>query len=107
MDDQIVRVAGLIAREPARTGDGAGVAGALRRLCSVAERSLTASGVGVSVMAENGLRGASAASGPTYEAIEELQFTFGEGPCLDAFRTRRPVLVPELAEAAMRRWPGY
>ncbi|MEU4240512.1 GAF and ANTAR domain-containing protein [Actinoplanes sp. NPDC026619] len=107
MDERIFQVAGLVAREPARAGDGAGVAGALRRLCSVAERSLTASGVGISVMAENGLRGASAASGPASEAIEELQFTFGEGPCLDAFTTRQPVLVPNLADAAMRRWPGY
>jgi len=104
---RVHRVAGLVAREPARTDDGVGVVGELRRLCSAAERSLIASGVGVSVMAENGMRGVAAVSAPAYEAIEELQFTLGEGPCLDAYATRQPVLVPELAEAAMRRWPGY
>lgn len=83
------------------------MAGTLRRLCSAAGRSLAASGVGVSVMADNGMRGVAAVSEPAYEAIEDLQFTLGEGPCLDAFATRRPVLVPELAAEAMRRWPGY
>jgi len=107
VDELITRVTRLIADEPARTDDRAGVGGTLRRLCSVAGRSLSASGVGVSVMAEDGLRGVAAVSEPAYEAIEELQFVLGEGPCLDAFATRRPVLVPELAAAEMLRWPGY
>jgi hypothetical protein len=107
VDELITRVARLIADEPARTDDRAGVSGTLRRLCSAAGRSLSASGVGVSVMAEDGMRGVAAVSEPAYEAIEDLQFTLGEGPCLDAFATRRPVLVPELAGAAMLRWPGY
>jgi hypothetical protein len=107
VDERSARIARLVAGEPARTDDGAGVVGALRRLCSAAGRSLTASGVGVSVMAENGMRGVAAATEPAYETIEELQFTLGEGPCLEAFDTRQPVLVPELAGAAMRRWPGY
>ncbi|GIF26508.1 GAF domain-containing protein [Paractinoplanes tereljensis] len=58
-------------------------------------------------MAEDGMRGVAAVSEPAYEAIEELQFTLGEGPCLEAFATRQPVLVPELAGPAMLRWPGY
>jgi hypothetical protein len=47
------------------------------------------------------------ASDPATERIEELQFTFGEGPCIDAFATSRPVLVPDVADGAMRRWPVY
>jgi hypothetical protein len=31
----------------------------------------------------------------------------GEGPCIDAFATRRPVLVADLDGGAVRRWPGY
>lgn len=107
MDEPDAAVARLVAGEPARPGDGSGVVGTLRRLCSAAGRSLTASGVGVSVIAESGMRGVAAVSEPAYEAIEELQFTLGEGPCLDAFTTRRPVLVPDLADAAAQRWPGY
>ncbi|MFI5889629.1 GAF and ANTAR domain-containing protein [Actinoplanes sp. NPDC051513] len=107
MDEPVERIVRLLASEPARTDDGAGVAGVLRRLCTAAVRSLAASGVGVNVMAEGGLRGVTAVSEPGYQSIEDLQFTMGEGPCLDAFVTRRPVLVPELSHDAMRRWPGY
>ncbi|WP_436528726.1 GAF and ANTAR domain-containing protein [Actinoplanes sp. HUAS TT8] len=107
MDELILRVARLVAEEPARAGDRGGVAGTLRRLCSAARRDLSAAGVGVSVMAENGMRGVAAVSEPSCEPLEELQFTLGEGPCLDAFASRRPVLVPDLFDGAMRRWPGY
>ena len=37
--------------------------------------------------------------------IEELQFTLGEGPCVDAYRRARPVVEPDLADPAVRRWP--
>jgi HAMP domain-containing protein len=39
--------------------------------------------------------------------MEDLQFTLGEGPCLDASRARRPVLQPDLAKTATARWPGF
>jgi hypothetical protein len=79
----------------------------LQRICHEAVRALSASGVGVSVMAENGVHGMAAASDPATARIEELQFTFGEGPCVDAFATSRPVLVSDLADGAMGRWPIY
>ena len=108
VDDRIVRVNGLVANEPARAGDRHGVAGMLRRLCSAAERALSASGAGVSVLAGgDGMRGVAAVSEPAYEPLEELQFSLGEGPCLDAFASRQPVLVPDLSDGAMGRWPGY
>jgi GAF domain-containing protein/ANTAR domain-containing protein len=107
MDERLVRVARLVADEPARRGDRGGVAGTLRRLCSAAERALSASGAGVSVLAGDGMRGVAAVSEAAYEPIEELQFTLGEGPCLDAFATRQPVLVPDLLDGALGRWPGY
>jgi hypothetical protein len=37
--------------------------------------------------------------------LDELQFTFGEGPCRDAVTSGRPVLVDDLDDAAERRWP--
>jgi hypothetical protein len=36
-----------------------------------------------------------------------LQFTLGEGPCVDAFASRRPVLTPELDLFVTKRWPAY
>lgn len=107
MDERLARVRRLVAEEPARAGDGRGVAGMLRRLCSAAGRALSASGTGVSVLAGEGMRGVAAVSEPAYEPLEELQFSLGEGPCLDALTSRLPVLVPDLTDGAMGRWPGY
>lgn len=39
--------------------------------------------------------------------LDEFQFTFGEGPCLDSVRQRRPIQVPDLADPAEERWPAY
>jgi hypothetical protein len=79
----------------------------LQRLCASAVQSLSASGAGVSLIGEDGTHNAASASDPATENIEELQFTLGEGPCVDAFVSRRPVLVPDLADGAMSRWPLY
>lgn len=58
-------------------------------------------------MATNGTYGLATASDTATERIEELQFTYGEGPCVDAFASSRPVLVPDLEAGAMGRWPVY
>jgi ANTAR domain/GAF domain len=58
-------------------------------------------------MVKDGVRGLSAASNKATERLEELQITMGEGPCIEAFNRRRPVLVPQFANGAMQRWPGY
>ncbi|MGH3678957.1 MAG: GAF and ANTAR domain-containing protein [Natronosporangium sp.] len=107
MDDDRARVVALIAQQPASPGDDGGVMGGLRRLCAAAVQALSASGAAVSVMSEDGARGVMVASDPASERIEELQFVLGEGPGIDAFAGRRPVLVPDLAPDAMDRWPVY
>jgi len=84
-----------------------GIVELLERVCIDAARALSASGVGVSLMASNGVHGMAAASDPNAARIEELQFTYGEGPCIDAAAAGRPVLVPDLVDGAMRRWPMY
>lgn len=48
-----------------------------------------------------------AASNQASQDVEELQFVVGEGPCLDAYRSGGPVLVPDLARGDGTRWPGY
>jgi hypothetical protein len=107
VDDQRARVLALIARQPPGLEAGDDVAGFLQRLCGAASPALAASGAGLSVMADNEVRGLTAASDPAAARIEELQFVLGEGPCIDAFATRRPVLVSDLADGAARRWPVY
>jgi hypothetical protein len=103
MDDRTSIVTDLIARQP---GPAGGATGFLRRMCGAATQALSAAGIGVSVMTDKGIRGATAASGPASERIEELQFILGEGPCMDAFASRHPVLISDLATAD-GRWPFY
>jgi hypothetical protein len=52
----------------------------------------------------NGTFGSSDAAARVYD---ELQFTIGEGPCLDSVSTHAPVLVPDLAKPSVVRWPLY
>jgi GAF domain/ANTAR domain len=104
--DQFREVETLISQEPASGGDELGVAGGMRRLCCAAARALSASGAGLTVMVEDGMRAVTAASGPATERLEELQLTLGEGPCIDAYASQRPVLIPDLT-SAMARWPVY
>lgn len=97
----------LIAEEPARHDDKPDLGGWMQRLCRVATRELSASGVGLSVMSPQGAVTVLAASSPGSEVIEQLQFTMGEGPCLDAYALGRPVLTADLASASGHQWPGY
>jgi GAF domain-containing protein len=107
MNDRATVITGLIADQPEGSG---GTVDLLRRVCRAATQALSASGAGISVMTEDGVRGATAASDPASERIEELQFVLGEGPCIDAFASRRPVLIPDLGELVAdvgSRWPFY
>ncbi|MCH0558183.1 GAF and ANTAR domain-containing protein [Streptomyces sp. MUM 16J] len=53
-------------------------------------------------------RGALHTTNPTAAAMEDLQITVGEGPCVDAWETRGPVLTPDLDEPQLAdRWPGF
>jgi GAF domain-containing protein/ANTAR domain-containing protein len=104
--DRYRQVENLIGQEPPLGAD-AGVAGQMGRLCRAAGKALRASGAGLTVMADGGLRAVSAASDDAAGALEELQFTVGEGPCIDAYELQRPVLIPDVNDAAMTRWPAY
>lgn len=39
--------------------------------------------------------------------IEELQFTLGEGPCMDAYNYKQVVLEPDLADPRTPRWLAF
>ena len=98
----------LIDDEPRLPGAAPGTIGRLERLCSALSRALPAMGVGISLLAtDNHGGGTVAASGPASRVIEELQFTWGEGPCVDAYASRSPILEPDLAGRGILRWPGY
>lgn len=105
-DDHATAVQTLLADERPEPDDKPSVVGSLQRLCRAARRDLPAIGVGLSLISESGDLMTAAASSPAIALVEELQFTLGEGPCLAAFSSREPVLVPNLSRSATR-WPGY
>lgn len=105
--DRVPDVRALIAEEPALESDAIGAVGGMQRLCRAAAGALSVSGVGVGLIADDGVQMMLAASTAPMERIEQLQFSLGEGPCLDAYSTRRPVLVPDLQEAGATPWPVY
>jgi hypothetical protein len=106
-DDRFARVRRLIAEEVVEGEDSGNTATWLRHLCASATRALPASGVGVCLLGDDGARGVAAASDDASAVLEELQFTFGEGPCLSAFADRRPVLEAGIGTSAEGRWPVY
>jgi hypothetical protein len=97
----------LISRHLAEPEDAPGTFGWLQRLCRVATRDLTASDVGVTLVSAEGEMVTVATSGVRAARLEALQLELGEGPCVDAFASRRPVLVATLDARSVSRWPGY
>ena len=78
----------------------------LGQLCRTVTRTLPARGAAVTVMTAEGVQSVAVASDPQTQALEEQQFSFGEGPCVDAFALRRPVLEPDLGRESAR-WSAY
>jgi hypothetical protein len=39
--------------------------------------------------------------------IDELQFSLGDGPCVESFRTGRAVLVADITDPVETRWPVF
>jgi hypothetical protein len=91
----------LVSRQPARYA----LAELLPvRLARAATQVLdTVDGAGISVVAPPGMRIPIGASDTDAATAERLQFTFGEGPCLQAARTGLPVFAGPEEYAAS--WP--
>ena len=64
-------------------------------------------GAGVMLMSGEIPRGSLSTSNEVSRPIEELQYTLGEGPCVDAYQQDRVVAEPELADPVIRRWLAF
>ncbi len=64
-------------------------------------------GAGIMLMSGDVPRGSVCSTDEVSALIEELQFELGEGPCVDAYTTDRPVLEPDLAKPALPRWVAF
>jgi hypothetical protein len=78
------------------------------RLCAECLSGLPVSGVGVALMTADGPSGVVlAATDGRARQLEELQFALGEGPCVEASGSGRPVLRSDLAAAGSARRPRF
>jgi GAF domain-containing protein len=77
------------------------------RLCAICPQIMGVSGAGVMLVSGDGPRGSLCVSDDVSQLIEDLQFTLGEGPCVDAYRQDSPVSEPDLAAPVTARWPAF
>lgn len=61
----------------------------------------------LSLVFDGATAGTFGCSGVAARDYDELQFTFGEGPCLDSVARGRPVVADDLADPAEGRWPAF
>ena len=78
-----------------------------KRLCEVCAEVTGMTGAGIMLMSGDVPSGAVCTTDNVSRLIEELQFTLGEGPCVDAYHQDRPVLEPDLAEPSAPRWMAF
>ena len=77
------------------------------RLCAVGPQITGANGVGVMLMSGDIPSGSLCSSDDVSQLIEDLQYTLGEGPCVNAYRGDQFVTEPDLADPQTRRWFAF
>lgn len=75
-------------------------------LCAACVDLLDVDGASISVLDGGTSRGTFGSSDDVSRVLDELQFTYGEGPCVDAVRVGAPVLAADLNDPAESRWPA-
>lgn len=64
-------------------------------------------GAGIMLLSDGTPQGSICTTDAVSALIEELQFTLGEGPCVDAHREHVPIVEPDLAAPATARWTEF
>ena len=95
-----------------RDGLGASLVGAATplaaadRLCETCVDLLDVDGASISLVSSGATQGTFGSSGTLSRLLDELQFTYGQGPCLDAVAQNRPVAAEDLDAPEEDRWPA-
>ena len=77
------------------------------RLCQAFPAIVGVSGAGVMLMSGDVPQGSLCTTDGVSQLIEELQYTLGEGPCMDAYQQDQVVAEPDLADPVIGRWPVF
>jgi hypothetical protein len=88
--------------------DAAAGAGELvQRLCRFAVDEMALSGCALVLMSAAESASVLAGAGRHARTVTGLQMELGEGPCLDAYTSGIPVLLPDLTAENANRWPAF
>lgn len=98
-DDRLIRV---LARLAVHDGTGS-----TARLCAVCADVTEMTGAGIMLLRAGRPQASVCTTNGVSARIEELQYTLGEGPCVDAHRDGRPVVEPDLADPTVVRWSEF
>ena len=98
--ERLLRILSLV------TSDGA-VSPTTAALCDVSVDVAAVTGGSLMLMSGETPQGSLYTTDAVSSGLEELQFTLGEGPCLDAYHAGWPVVAPDLGADGSTRWPGF
>ena len=87
--------------------DGRRGVDAADRLCEACVVLLDIDAAAISLVFDGANSGTLGSSGVRARMYDELQFTLGEGPCLDSVLRRIPILIVDLGDPEEARWPAY
>jgi hypothetical protein len=76
-------------------------------LCLACAEVVGVKGAGLTLMSGGNSLGFVGVSDRVTEAVEQVEFTLGEGPCVTACRTKTPVFDADLADEEIVRWPEF
>jgi hypothetical protein len=77
------------------------------RICGVCPAIVAVNGAGIMLMSGDLPRGSFGTTNEVSQLIEELQYTLGEGPCVDAYQQDQVVAEPDLADPVTSRWVAF
>lgn len=78
------------------------------QICRACVDGLDIDGAAISLFTASTVREILYASDATADLLENLQFSLGEGACMEAALSGRPVLIPDMHDTAeTSRWPIY
>jgi hypothetical protein len=76
-------------------------------ICTVCPKIVGVDGAGVMLMSGDLPRGSLCTTDEVSHLIEELQYTLGEGPCVDAYQQDMVITEPDLSDPQLPRWPAF
>jgi hypothetical protein len=79
----------------------------IRDLCEVSRAATHTTGAGIMLLSADLVRASIGTTNETSALLEQLQYSSGNGPCVDAYADDFPVMVDDLEHSDPSRWFGF